>query len=128
LILFPLHLFAQDNSYDMNKSVTGIVTSNEGVYLILKKGLTQISQIDPYEEYYRAIYNDSTIINPNTELKTEFNLNIIPFISPTIKQHKIVFEEPLNLGFFVQINQLGGMNLTPYAKEYLDSLNQTNSP
>ncbi len=122
MILLPFHLFAQDISFDLSEDVTGIVTSNEGVYLVLKEGLTQIKQTNPYAEYYRAIYNDSTIINPNTELKTEFNLNIIPFISPTLKQHKIDFEEPLNLGVFIQMNQMGGIILTPYAQEIVDSL------
>ena len=88
----------------------------------------QINETSPYTKYYRAIYKDSTIINPNTELKEDFHLNIIPFLSPSINEHRIDFNEPLQLGLFIQLNGSNGFNLSPYTKELIDSFNSSINP
>lgn len=121
-IFFPIWLFAQENYLNKDENIYGIITSENGTYLILDKGLMQFSKYDPYLEYYRMVYNDSTLINPNTEIKEEFNFKIVPFLAPNFSQQKIDFKEPQKLGLFLQTNEFGGMNLTKYAEQYLESL------
>ena len=124
LVLFPLFLFSQEILPDLDRNVNGIINTSEGAYLILEEGLTQISKTNAYTEYYRRIYNDSTIVNPNTELKEEFNLNIIPFLSPSINEYnRIDFQDSQQLRLFIQLNDNSGYSLTPYAEEIFDSLN-----
>ncbi|MCB9247500.1 MAG: hypothetical protein H6613_02655 [Ignavibacteriales bacterium] len=67
----------------------------------------RITENDSYIEYYKNIYNDSTIVNPNTEIKNNINLNIIPFLSPQINQQKYDFSEPLQMGIFIQTDEFG---------------------
>jgi len=122
IFLFPIFLFAQANNLELNKSVNGIITSNEGTYLVIDEGLILIRKTDPYEEYYRRIYKDSTIVNPNTEFKDDFNLNIIPFFLLSINHHRINFDQPLQLGLFIQLQRSNQFNLTPYGKSIVDSL------
>ena len=121
-ILSPIFLFSQENIFNENEIIYGIITSEKGTYLVLEKGLMRITENDSYIEYYKNIYNDSTIVNPNTEIKNNINLNIIPFLSPQMNQQKFDFSKPLQMGIFIQTDEFGFLNLTPYAKEYLDSI------
>ena len=41
---------------------------------------------------------------------------------PNEKQQQITFDEPLNIGIFVNLNEAGKLNLTTYGSEILDSL------
>lgn len=122
-ILFcGFHLFAQDNTINLKQNTSGIVTTSDGAYLIVEQGLIQIAEIDIYQEYYRRIYNDSTLINPNTELKLNFISNIIPYISPSNIQNKYEFSEDLNVGLLLQFQEDNQMSLTTYGQVYIDSL------
>ena len=122
IILYPFFCFGQISSINLDQNVSGLISTSDGVYLILEQGFMQISQTDIYTEYYREIYNDSTLVNPNTEIRTEYDLNIIPYIMPNEKQQQITFDEPLNIGIFVNLNEAGKLNLTTYGSEILDSL------
>ena len=122
LIFFPFLLIAQNYAIDLDEKVNGILTSDEGTYLILNQGFMQISKIDIYTEYYRQIYNDSTLVNPNTELKDDFSLTIIPYLTPSTFNDRINFSEPINLGFFIQLNKSGEYEFTSFGEPYIDSL------
>lgn len=122
LFFFPCLLFSQFDSNDLEKTVIGVITSNEGDYLILNEGLIRISTTDNYLEYYKAIYNDSTVVNPNTEIKEDFNLNLIPFIIPNNKNKRIDFSEPLSLGVFLHIKDENYYFLTEFGESIIDSL------
>ena len=122
LYFLPFLLQSQVVEYDNEQMVHGIMTSSNGAYLVQDKGFIAIDETNLYTEYYREIYNDSTLINPNTIIKQEFNLNILPFILPDSKTKKINFSEPLNIGMFLQLNESGTYNLTTYANEIIDSL------
>ena len=76
IILLPVFLFAQENPYKDNL-VTGVVTSNEGTFLVLENGYIPIEQNDIWKEFYQRIYKDTTISNPNTELKNGYSINIL---------------------------------------------------
>jgi hypothetical protein len=115
-------LIAQNYAIDLDEKVNGILTSDEGTYLILNQGFMQISKIDIYTEYYRQIYNDSTLVNPNTELKDDFSLTIIPYLTPSTFNDRIDFSEPINLGFFIQLNKSGEYEFTSFGEPYIDSL------
>lgn len=121
-ILYPLFCFGQISSINLEQNVSGLISTSDGVYLILEQGFMQISQTDIYTEYYREIYDDSTLVNPNTEIRTEYDLNIIPYIIPNKKHQQITFDEPINIGIFVSLNEAGKFNLTPYSTDILDSL------
>ncbi len=124
LFFYSICSYSQIDSNDLNQNVTGIITTGDDTYLILEEGFIQINKIDIYTEYYRQIYNDSTIINPNLELKEDFNFNIIPYISPDLEQYKFDFNQPINLGIFFQPKGTGQFYLTPFAEEIIDSLNK----
>lgn len=122
-LFFTILLFAQENTQDLNKNVTGLILSDKGVFLVLGDEYILLEKADPYEEYYMKIYSDPTIVNPNTELKEEFNLSIIPFLSPSISQsNRIDFNEPHELGLFLRLNESNNFNLTSYARTVVDSL------
>lgn len=114
--------FAQGNSIILDQEVTGIITSNERTYLTTKQGIVQISKTNIYTEYYKEIYKDSTIINPNTEMKEDYDLSIIPFISPNLEDNRIDFNRPLKLGIFLQAKGENKYYLTPFAQQFIDSL------
>ena len=122
IILIPFLCFGQTESFDFEQNVTGIVSTSEGSYLIVKQGFIKISEANIYTEYYRTIYNDSTLINPNTEIKSDHGLNIIPFILPNQKQRRIDFKEPYNIGVFVRMNENGKLNITSDGSDLIDSL------
>ena len=122
LFLYPFLCFGQNDSFNFEQNVTGIISRGDEAYLILEQGFIKLSQTDIYTEYYRQIYDDSTLTNPNTELKSEFELDIIPYIIPDSDQQRIDFTEPLKVGVFVRLNENGKLNLTSGGSEIIDSL------
>ena len=122
LIFFPFLLIAQNYTIDLDEKVNGILTSDEGTYLILNQGFMQISKTDIYTEYYRQIYDDSTLVNPNTEVKDDFSLTMIPYLSPSTFNDRIDFSEPINLGIFLQLNKSGEYEFTNFGESYIDSI------
>lgn len=103
---------------DTSSKVVGLVLQGNEVYLMMEDGFLLIENSDPYEEYYRKIYNDSTIVNPNTELKPLENFQIIPFLNPNSFQKRMDFQNPYNLGVFVQETN-SGIIITETAQEFL---------
>ena len=123
LILFIYSTnYAQNSNILPDENIIGLVHSSEGIFLELENGFIQLESYDVWEEYYRMIYNDSTIVNPNTEIKNDIDLNIIPFILPQTTQRKIEFSEPLALGLFLEFNDYGQLSLTSFGNEVVDSL------
>jgi hypothetical protein len=124
LALFvAVSIIAQEDSAIENKYVTGILSTSDGVYLILEDGFLRINEIDPYEEYYRMIYNDSTIVNPNTIISGDFEWNVIPFLVNSHTRRRINLEDPLLVGALIQINEQNQTFLSTYAQNLIDSLN-----
>ncbi len=121
ILLFTTSLFAQDIEIQ-NKLVEGILYSGNETFLILDNGFIKINESDSYEKYYRKIYNDSTIINPNTVIRNSIDLNIIPFINPAYNSRKHFFKQPMNLGLFINLQNYQRNFLTPEALKIIDSL------
>ncbi|MCB9260447.1 MAG: hypothetical protein H6612_13960 [Ignavibacteriales bacterium] len=127
LLFLSNFLVSQTFSEYENEKVTGMVSTNDGVFLILENGYLQIEEIDPYQEYYRKIYKDSTIVNPNTELKSKYNFRIIPYLLPqSYVKNKIIFDEPHEIGFFVDMQE-DRINILPSAKPVLDLIKKQNN-
>ena len=123
LITFNVWFQVQSDKQIFSEELNGILHSSEGIIFIIGDDYYELSNTDFYEEYYRMIYNDSTITNPNTELKSNYNLNFLPFIA--ISQHhyqKYMFNEPMNLGVFLQTVQSGGYHMTEFGQSIIDSL------
>ncbi|MDX1699885.1 MAG: hypothetical protein R3250_04660, partial [Melioribacteraceae bacterium] len=70
-LLFSLKISAQNNNIE-DSLVKGFVSSESGNYLIVEDGYIELPASDPYEEYYRMVYNDSTIVNPNTVISGDY--------------------------------------------------------
>jgi len=74
-------------------------------------------------QYYRKIYNDTTISNPNTEIKNDYSLNIIPYVVlSTENLNEYNFAEPIKFGLFFQPDVNNQYHLSKYGKDLLDSL------
>lgn len=119
ILFFTIPFFAQELT---NKFVEEIIYSGDEIFLMVDDGFLKINQTDSYEEYYRKIYNDSTITNPNTILNSNVDLNIIPFINLSSKTKKHRFKNPLELGVFLSPNAPNGYIITPYAQGLIDSI------
>lgn len=121
-IFLPIFLTAQTDYIELGNDVTGIINSTEGSYLILKQGFIKIDKTDIYTEYYRQIYNDSTIINPNTELKDDYRFTVIPYFAPNQFSNRIDFVDPMNLGIFIKLNESGKYQFTNFGESFIDSI------
>jgi hypothetical protein len=125
LIILPvIQFFAQDLEIQ-NKWVEGILYLDNETYLILEEGYLQIPNSDPYEEYYRKIYNDSTIVNPNTEIINEINFNLIPFINQSGNSKSKYFNQHKELSHFFNFGSAGEIYLSPKALRIIDELNDS---
>ncbi len=125
LIFFPLIIMSQDLTYEEENFVTGIVLTDKGVFLLLQDGFLELEKTDKFEEYYRKIYNDSTIVNPNTILENTYNINLIPVITQTINpNNSIKLDVPRKLDFFLQHISNKEYKLTSTAKEIIKQLSK----
>lgn len=117
-----MSVFAQTSSIE-EQFVKGFIASEFGNYLIVDNGYINLVGYDPYEEYYKMIYNDSTIVNPNIVISDNYSVNIIPYLFPEISTgNKIYLEEPLKLGLFIKLNKTDQYEMTNFGYALLDSL------
>ena len=123
LLILPKIIFAQENQLYPDEFARGLIMTNEGNFLRLDNGFLKLPDYDPYEEYYRMIYKDSTIVNPNLIISNQFTINIIPYLIPSIiTDREFLFEEPLNLALFIELKGSQNYGMTDYGISILDSL------
>ena len=123
LSLFICGIFAQNYTIPLNENVEGVLQSAEGIVFIVGGQYYQLSSNDFYEDYYRKIYNDSTIVNPNTELKSDMDLFLLPYFNVSdFGGRRFIFSESIEFGLFLQIDRNGGYQLSQYGTEIIDSL------
>ena len=123
LIILSFTNFAQKEPNRLDKRLNGIIQTPSEIIFIIDDEYYKLESNDYYEEYYRRIYNDTTIVNPNTEIKSNFNLTIISFIdfgNNNFKSH--FFDVPIQFGMFIEVNENGNFNLTQYGSSFIDSL------
>ncbi|MFZ1289777.1 MAG: hypothetical protein WAR79_06790 [Melioribacteraceae bacterium] len=121
ILFFSTNLFSQEIK-NLNQNVLGMINSNDEIYLILENGYLKLESDEAYIEYYKQIYNDSSITNPNTEIKENYSVNFFPYLIPTQNDYKIDFEQPMNLGILIQLSKSEKLNLTNYGRNIIDSL------
>lgn len=78
---------AQDIYYsDYSDSLAAVINYGGKSFLVYKQGAVVESKDkgsinDFYTNYYRKIYNDSTLVNPNFIIEDNNNINIYPVIN-----------------------------------------------
>jgi len=120
--IFLLSSFYAQAKINPNEEIIGVILTDNNPVLITKTGYYQIqNRKDKWEEYYQKIYNDSTIINPNTELKENYTINISPFVlSDSENYQKYYFEKPLKLGMLIEIGENNNYSFTTFGKNIID--------
>lgn len=123
-----INIFSQSFNWQDDNYATGLIISDEGIFLVLEDGYFHFNKSEndeAYTEYYRTIYNDSTLVNPNTELKVEYNLNFIPYLFPNLHKRKnFSFNQPMDIGMLLHLSGTDKYKLTNYGKSIIDSLLQ----
>ena len=121
LFVLPLAIFAQSDTTEYNKlkneQVLGFINDANGKIIVTDKGYFLIKSKDPYQEYYRRIYKDSTIVNPNKVINgNNFEVNFIPIIyNKNLLNGFHRFHRKFNLGEIITISKLGKLTVTQQA-------------
>ncbi len=125
-LLYPLYSQSKIN-YD--EEIIGIIITESYPLVITNTGYYKIqSKKNKWQEYYRKIYKDSTIVNPNTEIKGNFTINFVPYVLSDNKNfQKYYFEEPLKFGMLISVGEDNNYSLTNYGLRIFDSLNTEQS-
>ena len=122
LIVFSSASLAQEarKTEDLKCKVFGLVLNGNSYYLYTENGLVKINnwEDDPWEKYYQEIYNDSTIVSPNTIIDYESNSSSINFFNPAIdisqwSDKYNTFGNKLYLYDFMQIDEDGNYTFKP---------------
>ena len=91
IIIFSSSLvLAQDiknqSDKELNKNVYGYVINGNRIYLVTDNGFLSVYKNNKtnkqWEDYYKKIYDDSTIVNPNTVIETNNNNAYLNYIIP----------------------------------------------
>ncbi len=121
LFILPWAIFAQSDTTEYNKlkneQVIGFINDANGKIIVTDKGYFLIKNRDPYEEYYRRIYKDSTIVNPNKVINgNNFEVNFIPIIyNKNLLNGFHRFHRKFNLGEIITISKQGKLTVIPQA-------------
>ncbi len=113
-ILFLISLEAQE------QKIYGLIDNGTEKFIITENGIIK-SENDAYLEYYRKIYGDSTIINPNTILNSK-SMKIIPLINPN-DWSNLNFEIAPQVYFydFLEHDSTGSIIISPDISQYLQN-------
>ena len=101
---------------DLNEQVRGIFFYGNSSFLVTPRGFIQLPDQEinkQYSEYYKKVYGDSTIVNPNTVLQTddsEIFQYIVPFVNVSeMGKDFINFSNDYNLNDFMSVDSSGKM-------------------
>ena len=116
LVLFIFDALAQENQ------IYGLIDNGGEKYLISDSGLISTDN-DVYLEYYKSIYGDSTITNPNLVLNNK-SFKIIPVINMR-DWSNLNFEIAPQIYFydFLEYDSLGSIIVNPNISQYLQNYN-----
>lgn len=100
---------------DLDETVLGIILYGNATYLVTPKGYLNVVEEDintKYENYYREIYGDSTIVNPNRVITPANDSSLMNFIVPFIgigseNEYMNEIPEGLTLVDFISMNEKG---------------------
>ncbi len=134
LYILTINLLGQTNrtirKNDLNTKVYGYVISESGEYISTAKGLLLINNTkdstDKWQKYYREVYGDSTIINPNTVIGEQKQQMPIQFLVPVDitkrTNQSFSFSKQLYLYDFMQVDSIGNYNYKPGIMSIIGSL------
>lgn len=109
----------EDTTSGLNYEVLGLVYQNNNYYFITEKGLIKIgNDEDPLQKYYREIYNDSTIVNSNIEIKPQDFNSSDNYYNPVIDLSKWTekyntYGNKLYLYDFIEMDEYGNYIFKP---------------
>ncbi|MFH1194486.1 MAG: hypothetical protein V1720_02160 [bacterium] len=130
LLGFTVSLHAQlvidSSSVDLNDRVQALVIYGENKYLYTEKGLIYLTGKDPYEEYYRKIYSDSTITNPNTVINSNSNMNSLFYFMPAMNVRDWA-DDYININDSIYLKDIfllnnGAVVINPDMEKYLQQV------
>lgn len=94
--------------------VSGLIVYGKTQFLVTDQGYLPLNTKDPWQAYYRMIYQDSTIINPNTLLNNNSKSNFLFFPAVDIDYQKYYkFPENSKLKEFFGENLKGNIYFLP---------------
>jgi len=120
------------NREELNTPVLGYVIHNGQTFIATGKGFVPIKKKkntnDNWQDYYRKIYNDSTIVNPNTVNGEQKQQIPMQFMAPVdISKwtgQSFSFTKQLYLYDFIQIDSTGNYVFKPGVLGILGNLKQ----
>ena len=120
------------NSEELNTPVLGYVIHNGQTFIATGKGFVPIGKNqdinNSWQDYYRKIYNDSTIVNPNTVIGEQKQQIPMQFLAPVDiskwTSQSFSFTKQLYLYDFIQIDSTGNFVYKPGVLGILGSLKQ----
>ncbi|MCP5061116.1 MAG: hypothetical protein GY936_01455 [Ignavibacteriae bacterium] len=125
-IIILLSFFSIINAQNLNieEKVIGIVISDSAPVLVTESNYLQLknnNSDDVWLKYYQEIYNDTTLTNPNLELKSESNLSIIPIIDFDYSQENFSqFNSNIPLKDIIIIDNFGNYVLSSKGEELVN--------
>lgn len=123
IFMFAANAVAQESGKHeiLKNQVYGIVTSGNSYFLSTDSGYVLINvknNSDPWQEYYRKIYNDTTIQNPNTVLQFSDFDSGIKYFNPAVDLSQWsdkyeTFGNKLYLYDFMELDENGNYTFKP---------------
>lgn len=119
-------LVIDSSAVDLDDRVNALVIYGNNKYLNTENGLIFLTGKDPYEEYYRMIYSDSTITNPNTVIEPNGSANSMFYFIPPIDvkewaDNYIDITDQIYLKDVYLLNN-GAVVINPDIEKYLNKL------
>lgn len=120
------------NKEELNTHVLGYAVHNGQTFIATEKGFIPLykhqNENDSWQDYYRKIYNDSTIVNPNTvigEQKQQIHIQFfVPIDMSNWVSQSFSFTKQLYLYDFMQIDSAGNLSYKPGVLGILGGLNK----
>jgi len=133
-----ISLFGQNNDKSqndfMNTRVYGYVVYNNQNYLATEQGYfpvdTNQNINDRWRDYYRKIYGDSTLSNPNTIIGEQNSQTPVQLFVPldinNLTNQQYSFTNQLYISDFISVDSNGGYNYQPDIQGIIGSLGKRN--
>lgn len=119
ILIYILFVITTIYSQEINDEVLGLIDNGgNGKFIITTAGIKEVKD-DVYLEYYKSIYEDSTITNPNMILNSK-SVRIIPVIDPK-DWTNLNYEIAPNVYFydFIDYDSTGTIIIKPDISQYL---------
>ncbi len=98
-----------------SKTVIGFIDAGKEKFIVLEDEIIKIKNDDFYTQYYRTIYGDSTIVNPNTLLNNkQSNIEFLSTVDlENYKKQYYTLPKGVKLKTFFNIDSTGKFFVLP---------------